>query len=789
MVAGVHQNESGCGGVTPVEGGPSAGSRAYEGFRGRVGRTVAGSEPDHQTPPLAPDGAPNVIVMLVDDLGYSDLGCFGSEIATPNLDALAERGLRYTNFHVTPMCSPTRASLLTGLNSHLAGIGHVAHSDSGYPGYAMELTDRAATAAEVFRDNGWDTAMVGKWHLTKDSNCSDAGPRDSWPCQKGFDRFYGILDGFTNFHHPHRLVQDNSPVEVDTYPDDYYFTDDLTDRAIDMIRSTKASNPSKPFFLYFSHGAVHAPLHAKATDIAKYADRYHGGWDLLRQERFARMQALGIVGPDVECAPRNTEVGSDVAAWEDLTDDERQIYARYMAVYAAMVDNVDQNFGRLVDELRAMDQLDNTIIFVTSDNGASREGEVEGTTGYFVHLLGETDVAADLARVDEIGGPTTTPHYPRGWAMACNTPFRLYKINTHAGGHQVSTLLSWPDRIAGGGALRDQYLHVTDVMPTLLDLCGLEQPTHRGQDELLAPAGTSFAATLTDPTAPSAHREQYYEMLGHRGYYRDGMEIVSYHRPMTEFGDHEFALFDLRSDPTELHDLAGDQPDVVAEMAAAWQQSAWDNQVFPLDEGSGLKFLDRPDWIEDAFDGEVVIRPGTPTLERWRSQRLIWVRSFEVDIRCTVRAGDEGILLAHGDQGGGYVVWIEDGSVRIGHNDGRGRFSEAPPAAIAPGDHVLTAHFTAPGGNVWDVALSIGGARVDGITASGWSVLFPMAPFEGIDVGSDRRSPVSWRLYEAHGSFPYTGEIESVTYRPGDPAPDSPAKLVDVLRQMGAKYE
>ena len=775
--------------MSPVPGGPGEGSRAYEGFAGRVGRTVAGSEPDHQSPPVAPPGAPNVIVMLVDDLGYSDLGCFGSEIATPHLDALAQRGLRYTNFHVTPMCSPTRAALLTGLNSHLAGVGHVAHSDPGFPGYAMELTERAATAAEVFRDNGWDTFMVGKWHLTKDSNCSDAGPRDSWPCQKGFDRFYGILDGFTNFHHPHRLVQDNSPVEVDTYPEGYYFTDDLTDRAIDMIRSAKASNPTKPFFCYFSHGAVHAPLHAKPADIARYADRYHGGWDLLREERFARMQELGIVAADTVLPPRNTEMGSDVTPWEDLSDGEREIYARYMAVYAAMVDNVDQNTGRLVDELRAMGELDNTIIFFTSDNGASREGEVEGTTGYYVHLLGETDTDADLARIDEIGGPTTIPHYPRGWAMACNTPFRLYKINTHAGGHQVSTILSWPQRFAGGGELRRQYLHVTDVMPTLLELAGIDAPTHRGGEELLPPAGSSFAATIPDPEAPSEHTEQYYEMLGHRGYYRDGMEIVSLHLPMTEFGDHEFELYDLRVDPTETTDLSGEQPQVVAELSAAWHQAAWDNQVFPLDEGSGFKFLDRPRWVQDAFDGPVTIRPGTPTLERWRSQRLVLIRSFDIEIRCSYDEGDEGILVAHGDQGGGYVVWVEDGAVHVGHNDGRGRFAETPPYALTPGDHELTVHFTAPGGNVWDVGLSIDGSMIDGVTASGWSVLFPMAPFEGIDVGCDRRSPVSWRLHQAHGSFPYTGTIDAVTYRPGESAPDAPINLLDVLQELGARYE
>lgn len=765
--------------------------RAYEGFGGRVGQTVAGSEPDHQSPPIAPAGAPNVIVMLVDDLGYSDLGSFGSEIETPHLDALAQRGLRYTNFHVTPMCSPTRAALLTGLNSHMAGVGHVAHSDSGYPGYAMELTDRAATAAEVFRDHGWDTLMVGKWHLTKDSNCSDAGPRNSWPCQKGFDRFYGILDGFTNFHHPHRLVEDNSPVETDTYPDGYYFTDDLTDRAISMIRTTKASNPSKPFFMYFSHGAVHAPLQAKAEDIARYADRYHGGWDVLRAERFERMQQMGIVEPTTECAPRNTELGNDVVAWADLTDDERLINARYMAVYAAMVDNIDQNLGRLVDELRAMGELDNTIILFTSDNGASREGEVEGTTGYYVHLLGETDVAADLARIDEIGGPTTIPHYPRGWAMACNTPFRHYKINTHAGGHQVSTLMSWPAGFAGGGDIRRQYVHVTDVMPTLLDLAGIAAPTHRaGSTQPLLPmAGSSFAATLPDADAPSVHTEQYYEMLGHRGYYRDGMEIVSLHRPLTEFGDREFELYDLRTDPTELRDLAAEEPELVAELADAWRTAAWDNQVFPLDEGSGVKYLDRPAWVADAFDGPVTIRPGTPTLERWRSQRLVLIRSFDLEIDCRVEAGDEGILVAHGDQGGGYLVWIADGAVHVGHNDGRGRFSSTPPVPIASGVHQIVVHFTAPGGNIWNVAMSIDGEPVAGVEATGWGVLFPMAPFQGIDVGRNRRSPVCWALYEAHGSYPYSGVIDRVTYQPGAPAPDAPGEMLELLREIGAKYE
>ena len=761
-------------------------SPAYDGFEGRVGRTVAGSESWWPAVPTAPEGAPNVIVMLVDDLGFSDLGCYGSEIDTPHLDAIAAGGLRYTNFHVNPMCSPTRASLLTGLDSHLAGVGHVCHSDSGFPGYAMELTDRAATMAETFRDSGWSTFMVGKWHLAKDSHISDAGPRHSWPCQKGFERFYGFLDGFTNFHHPHRLVEDNSPVEVDEYPDGYYLTDDLTDRAVDMIRSTKAANPAKPFLLYYSHGAVHAPLHAKADDIAKYADRYHGGWDLLRQERFERMVAQGLLPADTVLPPRNSEPGQEVTPWDELSDDERTLYARYMAVYAAMVDNIDQNMGRLRAELEAMGEWDNTIVVFTSDNGASREGEVEGTTGYFVHLLGETDPAADLARLDEIGGPTTTPHYPRGWAMACNTPFRLYKINTHAGGHQVPMLFSWPERLQAAGDLRTQYLHVTDVFPTLAELCGVTMPAGE-----LPRAGTSFAATLADADAPSEHTEQVYEMLGHRGYYRDGMEIVSLHLPLTPFGDHEFELYDLRTDPTETTNLAADRPEVVAELAEAWEAAAWAGQIYPLDEGSGLKYLIRPE-RDEVWDRPVTIRPGTGTLERWRSQRLILIRSFDITITGTHGGSDggvdEGVLVAHGDQGGGYLVWTEAGRLHVGHNDGRGRFRTVPDAAMPTGDFRIDVRFTAPGGNVWSVAVDVDGERVSE-GGGDWSTLFPMAPFQGIDVGIDRRSPVNWDLSQRHGSFPYTGTIEAVTYTPGDHAPDAPVNLVGILREMGAAYE
>jgi arylsulfatase A-like enzyme len=764
---------------------------AYEGFEGRVGRTVAGSEGWWPPRPTAPEGAPNVVVMLVDDLGFADLGCYGSEIDTPNLDALAARGVRFTDFHSTPMCSPTRAALLTGLNSHRAGAGTVAHVDPGFPGYAEELTDDASTLAEILRDHGYSTLMVGKWHLAKDSDCNAAGNQRSWPCQRGFDRFYGILDAFTNLHHPHRLVEDNHVVDVDRYPDGYYLTDDLTDRAITMIRERKASNPQKPFFLYFAHGAVHAPLHAKPDDIEKYRGRYEEGWDRLRDARFARQQELGIVDDGTRLAPRNSEAEHDVQPWDELSERERELFARHMEVYAGMVDSVDQAFGRLVAALEELGELDNTVIIVTSDNGASREGELVGTTSYYVHLLTGDDVDADHARLDLIGGPQTTPHYPRGWAMAGNTPYRLYKINTHAGGHSVPFIVSWPAGLTdtfstNGGTLRRQYAHVTDVLPTVLELVGAERPATRHGVPLAPIVGTSLVPALHEATATSRHTEQLYEMNGHRGYYRDGWEVVTLHQPFTPFTDEEWELYHLVDDPTELDDVAARHPDKLRELADAWEEAAWANAVYPLDEGSGLKYLERPPSAA-VYTEPVTIVPGTPTLERWRSVQLVWFRSVTISVHLDAAAGDRGVLVAHGDQGAGYELCVLDDELRFLHNDGRGRVRELSAGPLSSGAHEVVCELAAPGMRVWDVTVSVDGESRG--TLAGVPMLFGMAPFEGIDVGICRRSPVSWDLYERFGPFPYTGALHSVTYTPGEPAPDAPVHMMDMLRDLGRKYE
>jgi arylsulfatase len=684
------------------------------------------------------------------------------------------------------MCSPTRAALLTGVNPHRAGIGTVAHSDAGFPGYAMELADDVATAAEVFRDQGYATFMVGKWHLTKDSDCSAAGPTHSWPVQRGFDRFYGFLDAFTNQHHPHRIVEDNHLVDVDRYPDGYFFADDITDRAIGMVREQRASNPRKPFFLYVAHGSVHAPLGAPPDDIAKYAGRYDAGWDALREERWRRQQELGVISEGLPLPPRNHEPGNEVAAWDDLSAREQQLFARHMEVYAGMVDNLDQNVGRLVAALDEVGELDNTIFLFTSDNGASREGEVTGTTAYYVHLLQGDDLDADAARLDAIGSPTTTPHYPRGWAMAGNTPFRLYKINPHAGGHSAPCILSWPARVRDGGAYRRQYQHVTDVLPTLLECCGLTMPLERNGRALAEPAGASFASALADEAAPSTHHEQYSEQQGHRGYYRSGWEVVTLHQPLTPFSDAEWELYDLTNDPNELHDLSDEHPERRAELAAAWEDAAWANRVYPLDEGSGIKYLLRPP-RSAVFSEPVTILPGTATLDRWRSLQLIWFRNVVVRIEVEHGAGDQGYLLAHGDQGAGYGVYVLDDELVYVHNDGRGHVRTLSGGRLDSGAHEVVLDLAAPGKQRWTASLLVDGelrASLDDVP-----MLYGMAPFEGIDVGIDRRSPVSWEMYERFGPFAYTGTIGSVRYEPGEPAPDAPERMLDVIREMGAKFE
>jgi arylsulfatase A-like enzyme len=761
----------------------------YDGFAGEIRRTMAGSEPAWPERPTAPTGSPNIVFVLVDDVGFADIGCFGSEIKTPNIDRLADEGVRFTNFHVNPMCSPTRASLLTGVNCHAAGVGHVSQSEPGYPGYRSELAPNVATAAEILRAQGYATLMVGKWHLSREQTIHSGGPQDGWPLQRGFDRYYGILDAFTNLHHPHRLVRDNSVVPVDEFPQGYFLTDDLTDQAIAMIRDRKAHRPDQPFFLYFAHPAAHAPLLAKAADIEQYRGIYDAGWDEIRARRHARQIELGIIAPGTQLAPRNAEPGHDVQPWDELSPQAQEVFARYMEVFAAMVDEIDQSIGRLRGALEQMDEWDNTIVVFLSDNGASREGEVTGTTNYYGKLTSSHDtIAVDHARLDEIGGPTAMAHYPRGWAMAGNSPFRLYKKSAHAGAHQVPCVVSWPQRLAPlAGAIRTQYAHCVDVLPTVLELAGLTTPTERNGERLKPMNGVSLTGLIDDSAHGEVRTEQYYEIEGNRAMYRDGFEAVTLHEPRTPFGDHEWELYDLRVDPTQTADLASTSPELLAEITAAWERAAHANQVYPLDEGSNWRYVIRPPGQEEPFELPVTIWPGTPTLERLRSFTL--VRQRDVDIIADVdhTSGAAGVLVAHGDQGGGYSLEVRAGELWYIHNDGEGVMTRLCFDTLDPGHHSIRLIKRALPGKVWIVTCEVDGDLRDGKASV--SSLGPMSPFTGIDVGIDRISPIDWDRHRTHRSFAYSGTLNWVRYEPGAYGPEAPTQYADLLRTIGARYE
>jgi arylsulfatase A-like enzyme len=765
-------------------------------FQGSISRTLAESRPWWQPPPEAPEGAPNVVIVLCDDLGFADIGCFGSEIQTPNVDRLAAQGVRCANYHVTPLCSPTRASLLTGINHHAAGIGHLAREDHGFPGYRGELAADVLTAAEVFRHNGYATLAVGKWHLSPASSLSEADDRSSWPIQRGFERYYGYLSGMTNWHHPHQLYEDNHVVELDAYPEGFYLTDSITDRACSMIRRVKRSRPQKPFFLYLAHGAVHAPLQAKSADIAKYRGRYDAGWDRIRAARFARQQELGVVAPGTKLSPHPRDDGYAVDPWDDLSDRERELVARQMEVYAAMVDCVDQNLGRLFALLDELGELENTLFIFTSDNGGSAEAGALGASGFErvvrsghrrtrAEALESGQFERDYARIELLGSPRAMAYYASGWAMCSNTPFRLYKSTIFAGGQQVPLVVSWPQGISELGAVRRQYTHVTDVLPTLVDLIGLSVPEQRHAVPARAMTGSSFLATLRDESAQTTHNEQYSEMRGHRGFYREGWEILALHRTGAPLGEEAWELYNVGDDPTELDDRAEAFPERVEELAAAFDEAAWANNVYPLgDQVNGLHRLSSP-YVPTGVR-PVRLTPDDHTFDPIISRYLVRDRSFRVDVELDFRAGDEGVLVAHGDQGGGYILYVEGAELFFVHNDNFG-VDVRDCGRIAPGPTSVTLDVTARAGAKWDATILVNGEHRAGLDdLDAWRGL---APLHGIDVGIDRRSAVYWELRERRGVFRYNGVLHAVTYTPGTHADDAVPLRREEHASEGRLYE
>ncbi len=459
------------------------GNEVYEPeFEGRIGRTLGESEAWWPSRPQPSAGAPNVVVILLDDLGFSHLGCFGSTIDTPNIDRLAADGLRYTNFHVTPVCSPTRAALLTGRNHHAVGMRSISNFNSGFPHMRGRVSPRAATIAEMLRDNGYATFALGKWHLCPMTECSQAGPFDQWPVQRGFDRFYGFLDGETDQFHP-ELVYDNHWIEPPGKPEDgYHLSEDLVDKAVEFVHDSIGVRPDRPFFMYLAFGATHAPHQAPDEYLSKYRGVFDEGWDVWRDRWFSRQKELGVIPPDTRLAPRNP----GVEAWDDLTDNQRDLACRLQEAFAAFLDHTDAQIGRLLDSLDDLGIAENTMVVLLADNGASQEGGPFGVLHEmkFFNFLIETPDEA-IHRIDEIGGPHSHSNYPWGWAQVGNSPFKWYKQNTHEGGVHVPFIVRWPRGIDERGGLRDQFHHVNDVVPTILNAAGVTAPmTYRGVDQL-----------------------------------------------------------------------------------------------------------------------------------------------------------------------------------------------------------------------------------------------------------------------------------------------------------------
>ena len=770
----------------------SAARRGYESFGGRAAEFVSDSVPWWPATEGAPAGAPNVIVMLVDDLGFSDLGPFGSEIPTPAVDELADTGWVFTNYRTAPMCSPARAALLTGLNPHRAGFGYVAHTDPGFPGFTCEIPEAAPTLAESLRAGGYATFMVGKWHLTLESRLHDAADRSSWPLQRGFDRYFGSMDGFTSLHHPHRLVRDNSVVDIAEFPEGYFLTDQLVDEALGMIGDLRVNASDRPFFLYFAHTSVHGPIQAKASDIARHEGRYEAGWNALRERRFARQRELGIVSRDA-VLPEGALASEDrIPDWGSLSAEERELFARHMEVYAAAVDSVDQSIARLRERLAELGELDNTIIVLASDNGGTAEGGPSGTRSYFAQFGANTslpdDWVRDVARDPElIGGPRVFSQYPTGWARVSNTPFRDFKSSTYEGGVHAPLVVSWPAR-AGGGAgsgatrgLRDRFVFVSDLAPTILELTGVPPLTERGGIPALAPDGRSVAGMLADP-AHEGREEQYFECLGRRALVEGEWKVLSPVAPTRREGaaGGSWELYHLASDPTETRDLAAAEPERVERLAGRWVEEAWRNTVFPLDD-DGTLHETRPA-TEAEFSAPVVIPPFRPPLERFRASKLTLLRSFVVEATVTLEPGGGGVVVAHGDQGGGYLLAIEDGAPVVAYN-AYGDMHRAVGSRLAPGEHRLVLAVDELEGLRWRLRLSVDGAP--DVEIPSVPMLIGMAPFTGISVGYDYGGPVDWELHERRGIFRFAGgEIRSLRYVPGARSPHDRTELREIGRAV-----
>ena len=720
-------------------------------------------------------------MIVLDDTGFGNLGCYGSPIKTPNLDRIAEDGLRFNNMHTTALCSPSRSCIVTGRNHHSNGMACITEFATGFPGYNGVVPFENGMLSEMLLEHGYSTFMVGKWHLTPSNQETAAGPYDRWPLGRGFQRFYGFLGGDTSQWYPD-LVYDNHQVEPPKKPEEgYHLSEDLVDKAVSFIADSKQADPQKPFYLHLCFGATHAPHHVGKEWADKYKGVFDDGWDAYREKTFARQKELGIVPADAELSRHDP----DVPDWDALPAPARKLYARMMEVFAGFLEHTDHQIGRLLEFLSSQGELENTLIMVISDNGASAEGGPTGTTNeaqFFNNA--QEPVEESLKLIDEIGGPKHFNHYPWGWTFAGNTPFRRWKRETYRGGACDPFLVSWPKGIKSKGEVRTQYAHIIDMVPTVLDLLGIEPPAAiRGVTQ--SPLqGVSFAHTLDDPDAETRHHTQYFEMLGHRAIYHDGWRAVcpwpgpSFAEAGTGFGNPISAeklteldatgweLYHVAEDFAETKDLAAENRDKLIAMIATWYVEAGKYEVMPVD-GSGLArmMVEKP-LIALPRDSYTYL-PNTQSVPNFAAPKVL-NRPHSITAEVEIPAeGAEGVLLSQGTAAGGYSFYVKGGKLRYVHNYVGRQLLEVESEDILPaGKHELRFEFEPTGepdlskgaGAPGRLQLYVDGTLVGNADAP---ITTPFMFNPGaLTCGANPGSPVT---PDYEGPFTFTGTLHSVT--------------------------
>lgn len=743
-------------------------------FSGSITHDYATSTLNATAPLTAPAGAPNVFVILLDDAGYGQTATFGGLIPTPTLDTLAANGLRYTRFHVTALCSPTRAALLTGRNNHAVGMGTITNWANGYPGYTGSIPKSAAFLSSILRENGYATASIGKWHLIPDPETTLAGPFDHWPTHQGFDYFYGFIGAETDQWQP-ELTEGSTPIWMVPPPgreSDYTLNEDLANHARSWILQQKALAPDRPIFMYYATGATHAPLQAPKAWIDQFKGKFDMGWDEYRKLVFERQKKLGVVPADTLLTPRPAEL----PAWDSLDTDQKKVASRLMEVFAGFMAQADHEIGRVLDALRQTGQIDNTLIFyIAGDNGASLEGNITGTDNVMEQVNGIQPSAAEIVkRLDTIGGPLSNPHYPAAWAWAGNTPFQWGKrIASHLGGTRDPMVVSWPGHIRDIGGTRSHYEHVIDVLPTILEAAHVPQPKSVDGVVQQAVNGVSFLDTFTDASAPERHIAQYFEMHGNRAMYSDGW--IAGQRtgllPWTYTSSTNTALpwelYDLTHDYSEANNLAGANPAKLDQLKKAFDAEATRNNVYPIDPRvNGRQHPNPPPPGGRAF---YTFYPGAThlydALAPGTRNRTHTFTAY-VDIPT---GGADGVLVAEGGTASGYSLYVKDGRPSYTYNYFRQEVTTvAAKDPLAAGRAVIELHFAYDGGGLGKgatVTLMVNGVKA-GEARLAHTVPRAYSFEETFDVGEDTASAVG--PYVA--PFAFTGTLERLELR-SDPPP------------------